>query len=58
MNTRTTQEFIAALGVTVRHVEPDGCCATYDRYNRIAYVCNCMCKDEAQVMGALLQRIT
>lgn len=50
--------FVRALGVEVRHVEPDGTCATYDRFNRIAYVCRDMCKDRAQVMENLLARVT
>lgn len=51
-------DFVRALGVEVRYVEPDGSCATYDRFNRIAYVCQAMCKDERQVMENLLARIS
>lgn len=54
----TTEEFVAALGVTIRRVEPDGRCATYDRYNRIAYVCRVMCRDQGeQIMERLVERI-
>lgn len=57
METPTAEDFAAVLGVTIRRVEPDGCCATYDRFNRIAYVCRAICKDEQVVMESLLLRI-
>lgn len=57
MERTATEEFVAALGVTIRRVDPDGRCATYDRYNRIAYVCRVMCKDGQVVMESLLLRI-
>lgn len=53
----TVAGFIEALGVEIRRVPPDGTCATYDRFNRVAYVCGCMCKDEQRALESLLARI-
>lgn len=56
-STTNEEDFAVALGVTVRRVDPDGRCLTYDRFNRIAYVCRLMCKDESQLFRELLPRI-
>lgn len=57
MEPPTAEDFATALGVTIRTVEPDGQCAVYDPFNRIAYVCRVMCKDRTQVMENLLERV-
>lgn len=55
--TTDVEDFVTALGVTIRRVEADGRCATYDPFNRIAYVCRAYCKDEQHLMELLLNRI-
>lgn len=50
--------FVRALGVEVRYVGPGGPCATYDRFNRIAYVRQTMCRDGQRALDALLERIS
>ena len=57
MTSTSSEEFAAVLGVTIRRVEPDGKCATYDRYNRIAYICRNCCMGRDSVIEALLERI-
>lgn len=57
MTSNDTEKFVAVLGVTIRRVEPDGKCATYDRFNRIAYVCQNNCMGTEAIMEALLRRI-
>lgn len=58
------EEFVRTLGVTIRHVTADSTCTArdcgrYDKYNRIAYLCDSMCPGRSEaVMNALLARIS
>lgn len=56
-STTREEDFVVALGVTVRRVDPDGRCLTYDRFNRIAYACRIMCRDEGQLFTELIPRV-
>lgn len=54
-----TEAFVQALGVTIEHVEPDGRCAVYDKYNRIAYICRVQCRGQGEeALAALLERVS